>query len=116
MNLHAKHIDLLPEQLSAEIRGLDQSNPGPILNFDLVYFSPFYTKQMYGLLSNSHSQSKSERYNLFTDWQHMSIKQELLTELQATVSESAFVGSSALDTQIVLVSEVCWRKITYIFG
>ena len=64
--------------------------PGPVQNFDLVFFSPQYTDKMYKILDQNICELKdSELKNLqnyFDDWSQMDIKQDIISNLQESLT------------------------------
>lgn len=95
------------------------------MNFELVFLSPKYTNLMHKSLDQPSLQKQ------FNDWNQMSLKNEVITELENSL-QSAYSGALAggsdrfdlpdglisekQEQKVHLVSQQCWSKITYFFG
>lgn len=114
------------EQYDGRVREMEK--PGALMNFDLVFLSPKYREKMEQIMNHTDAASQPDRSNyfevknLFNDWTHMTLREDLMQRLQAQLmpdycrDEQLFLPDDAADEEIVLVSQQCWSKITYVYG
>ena len=114
------------EQYNSKV--LQMAKPGALMNFDLVFLSPKYKEKMEQIMNYTDAASQPDRSNyfevknLFNDWTHMTLREDLMQRLQAQLmpdycrDEQLFLPDDATDEEIVLVSQQCWSKITYVYG